>query len=84
MSEANVRIHPTAEVAESAQVGAGTRIWNQAQVREGARIGAGCTIGKNVFVDFDVVIGDRVKVQNNASLFHGLTVEDGAFIGPHV
>jgi UDP-2-acetamido-3-amino-2,3-dideoxy-glucuronate N-acetyltransferase len=84
VSEGNVRIHPTAEVAESAQVGPGTRIWNQAQVREGARIGAGCTIGKNVYVDFDVVIGDRVKVQNNVSLFHGLTVEDGVFIGPHV
>ena len=84
MNEGKVRIHPTAEVAESAQVGPGTRIWNQAQVREGARIGAGCTIGKNVYVDFDVVIGDRVKVQNNVSLFHGLTVEDGVFIGPHV
>lgn len=84
MNEGKVRIHPTAEVADSAMVGPGTTIWNQAQVREGARIGAGCTIGKNVYVDFDVVIGDRVKVQNNASLFHGLTVEDGAFIGPHV
>jgi acetyltransferase-like isoleucine patch superfamily enzyme len=29
------------------------------------------------------VIGDRCKLQNNASLFHGVTVEDGVFIGPH-
>jgi UDP-2-acetamido-3-amino-2,3-dideoxy-glucuronate N-acetyltransferase len=78
------RIHPTADVSERAQIGADTSIWHQAQVREGARIGAGCVIGKNVYVDFDVVVGDRVKIQNNASLYHGVTVEDGVFIGPHV
>src|SRR5256885_10810783 len=31
-----------------------------------------------------VVVGDRCKIENNASLFEGLTVEDGVFIGPHV
>jgi UDP-2-acetamido-3-amino-2,3-dideoxy-glucuronate N-acetyltransferase len=81
---AQVRIHPTAEVSAEAQVGPGSSIWNQAQVREGARIGARCILGKNVYVDADVVIGDDVKVQNNVSLFRGVTVEDGAFIGPHV
>ena len=84
VERADVRVHPTAEVSPRAIVGSGTSIWNQAQVREGARIGAACVIGKNVYVDADVVIGDRVKVQNNVSLFHGVTVEDGVFIGPHV
>ena len=80
----SVRIHPTAEVSPEAEIGPGTSIWNQAQVRERARIGAGSIIGKNVYVDTDVVIGDRCKIQNNVSLFHGVTVEDGVFIGPHV
>jgi acetyltransferase-like isoleucine patch superfamily enzyme len=84
MSDGPARIHPTAEVAASAEIGPGTRIWNQAQVRERARIGADCVIGKNVYVDAEVAIGDRVKVQNNASLYRGLTVEDGVFIGPGV
>ena len=84
MSDGPARIHPTAEVAPSAEIGHGTRIWNQAQVRERARIGAGCVIGKNVYVDVGVTIGDRVKVQNNASLYRGLTIEDGVFIGPGV
>ena len=53
-------------------------------MRELARIGAGCVIGKNVYVDVGVTIGDRVKVQNNASLYRGLTIEDGVFIGPGV
>lgn len=80
----NVRIHATADVAPDAVIGPGTSIWNHAQVREHARIGAQCIIGKNVYVDVDVVIGDRCKVQNNVSLFHGVTIEDGVFIGPHV
>ena len=80
----DVRVHPTAEVSADADIGRGTSIWNQAQVRERARIGAECIIGKNAYVDADVVIGDRVKIQNNVSLFHGVTVEDGVFIGPHV
>lgn len=84
MSERPARIHPTADVAATAEIGPGTSIWNQAQVREGARIGADCIIGKNVYVDVGVVIGDRVKVQNNSSLYHGVTLEDGVFIGPHV
>jgi acetyltransferase-like isoleucine patch superfamily enzyme len=84
MSERPARIHPTADVAATAEIGPGTSIWNQAQVREGARIGPGCVIGKNVYVDVGVVVGANVKIQNNASLFHGVTVEDGVFIGPHV
>ena len=79
-----VRIHPTADVSAEAEIGPGTSIWNQAQVRERARIGGGSIIGKNVYVDTDVVIGDRCKIQNNVSLYHGVTVEDGVFIGPHV
>ena len=79
-----LRIHATADVSAEAEIGPGTSIWNQAQVRERARIGAGSIIGKNVYVDTDVVIGDRCKIQNNVSLFHGVTLEDGVFIGPHV
>lgn len=84
LERTNVRIHSTADVSPDASIGDGTSIWNQAQVREGSRIGARCILGKNVYVDTEVVIGDDVKIQNNVSLFHGVTVEDGVFIGPHV
>jgi len=76
-------IHPTAEVSPEARIGRGTRIWNEAQVREGAIVGTGCIVGKGVYIDRGVVVGDRVKIQNRASLYSGLTVEDGVFIGPH-
>lgn len=80
----SVRIHPTAEVSDQAQIGDGTSIWHQAQVREGVRIGESCIIGKGVYIDFGVEVGSNVKIQNYVSLFHGVTVEDGVFIGPHV
>ena len=79
-----IRIHPTADVSPKAHVGEGTSIWHQAQIREGATIGRECIIGKNVYVDFDLSIGDRVKIQNNCSVYHGATLEDGVFLGPHV
>ena len=77
-------IADTAVVAPDAIVGPATRVWHFAQVRERARIGAECNVGKGVYVGAGVVIGDRCKIENNASLFEGLTVEHGVFIGPHV
>lgn len=79
----DVRIHPTAEVSDQAEIGAGTSIWNQSQVREHARIGRGCILSKDVYVDAGVQIGDNVKIQNGISLYHGVTLEDGVFCGPH-
>lgn len=84
MSESPYFVHPTAEVEPEAEVGAGTRIWRQAHVRGGARIGEQCNIGKGVFVDAHVHIGSRVKIQNHSSVFEGVTLEDGVFVGPHV
>jgi len=77
-------IHPSADVSAEAVIGDDTRIWSNVQVRPGARIGSNCTFGRNSFVDLDVTVGDNVKVQNNASLYEGLQVADGVFIGPHV
>jgi UDP-2-acetamido-3-amino-2,3-dideoxy-glucuronate N-acetyltransferase len=78
-----VRIHPTAEVSLQAEIGEGTTIWHQAQVREGARIGRDCTLSKGVYIDTAVSLGDNVKVQNYVSIYHGVTIEDGVFCGPH-
>jgi acetyltransferase-like isoleucine patch superfamily enzyme len=79
-----VRIHPTADVAKSAVIGANTTIWNNAQIRENARLGSHCIVGKNAYIDAAVVIGNNVKIQNNVSIFQGVTIEDGVFVGPHV
>lgn len=79
-----VRVHPSAEVEDGARVGAGTTVWHLAHVRRGASVGAGCTLGRGVFIDEGVVLGDRVKVQNYALVYAPARVEDGVFIGPAV
>jgi len=77
-------VHQTAEVSPLAEIGPGTKIWRNAHVREGARIGRGCVIGAGAYVGEGVQVGDRCKVQNDALLYEGLTLEDGVFVGPQV
>jgi len=79
-----VRIHPTAEVSKDAIIGEGTSIWHQAQVRESVTMGCNCIVGKGVYIDTGVSIGKNTKIQNYVSVFHGVTIEEGVFIGPHV
>ena len=83
MIDATARIHPTADLEADVWVGPRSSIWHRAQVRIGARIGAECVIGRDAFIDEHVTLGDRVKVQNLALVYHGVTVEDGVFIGPN-
>jgi len=45
-------------------------------------IGRNCIIAQNVSIGPDVGIGDRCKVQNNVSIFKGVTLEDEVFCGP--
>ncbi|HEX7456427.1 MAG TPA: acyltransferase [Candidatus Nanoarchaeia archaeon] len=79
-----MKIHKSADVSKKAKIGKGTLIWNNAQVRENAKVGKNCVLGKNVYIDHDVVIGDKVKIQNNSSIYYGVRIEDGVFIGPDV
>jgi len=78
----SARVHASADLEADVTVGPGTSIWHRVQVRTGARIGAECIIGRDAFIDEGVHLGDRVKVQNGALIYHGVTVEDGVFIGP--
>lgn len=74
--------HPNA-LCESTQVGEGTRIWAFAHVLPGARIGRDCNICDGVFVENDVVVGDRVTVKCGVQLWDGVRLEDDVFVGPN-
>ncbi|WP_285616132.1 acyltransferase [Hydrogenophilus thermoluteolus] len=76
-------IHPLANVL-STQIGDGTTIWQFVVVLAGAKIGNDCNICSHVFIEDDVVIGDRVTIKNGVQLWNGLRVEDDVFIGPNV
>jgi len=77
-------IHESAYVEEGAKIGDGTNIWHFVHIRKNATIGKNCNIGKDVFIDIGVKVGDNCKIQNFATLYHGLTVKNDVFIGPHV
>jgi UDP-2-acetamido-3-amino-2,3-dideoxy-glucuronate N-acetyltransferase len=76
-------VHPRA-LCESASVGENTRIWAFTHVLPGARIGKDCNICDHVFIENDVVIGDRVTIKCGVQLWDGLRVADDVFIGPNV
>jgi UDP-2-acetamido-3-amino-2,3-dideoxy-glucuronate N-acetyltransferase len=82
MSERAFFAHATACVDEPCTIGERTQIWHFCHVMSGARIGRGCVLGQNVFVAASAVIGDRVRVQNNVSIYDGAEIEDDVFLGP--
>jgi UDP-2-acetamido-3-amino-2,3-dideoxy-glucuronate N-acetyltransferase len=74
--------HESAFIDDGAEIGDGTKIWHFCHVSSGARIGAGCTLGQNVFVAGTSVIGDRVRIQNNVSIYDGVVLDHDVFVGP--
>jgi acetyltransferase-like isoleucine patch superfamily enzyme len=75
-------VHPQA-ICESLEVGEGTRIWAFAHVLAGAVIGTDCNVCDHVFIENDVVVGDRVTIKSGVQLWDGLRVADDVFIGPN-
>jgi UDP-2-acetamido-3-amino-2,3-dideoxy-glucuronate N-acetyltransferase len=74
--------HETAVVDAGVEIGTGTKIWHFAHVLGGSRIGARCVISQNVMIGPNVTVGDGCKIQNNVSLYEGVTLEDDVFCGP--
>lgn len=78
------RIHATADVAASAQIGEGSAIWHYAQVREDCVLGENVIIGRGAYVGNGVRIGANSKIQNYALVYEPALLEAGVFIGPGV
>jgi UDP-2-acetamido-3-amino-2,3-dideoxy-glucuronate N-acetyltransferase len=76
-------VHPQG-ICESQTIGAGTRVWAFAHVLPGARLGADCNVCDHVFIENDVIVGDRVTIKCGVQLWDGLRIEDDVFIGPNV
>lgn len=68
---------------ESGHVGSGTRIWAFAHILPGAVVGEECNICDHVFIENDVLVGDRVTVKCGVQLWDGVTLEDDVFVGPN-
>ena len=75
-------IHPSAIVDDMAKIGRGTRIWHFCHVMPEAVIGRDCVLGQNVMIARRARVGDGCKIQNNVSVYEGVTLEDDVFCGP--
>jgi acetyltransferase-like isoleucine patch superfamily enzyme len=78
-----IYVHPQA-LCESAAVGESTRVWAFAHVLPGAVIGKDCNICDHVFIENDVIIGDRVTIKCGVQIWDGLRIADEVFVGPNV
>lgn len=74
--------HESAYIDEPSDIGEGTKIWHFSHIQKGASIGKNCIIGQNVNVGPNVTIGSYCKIQNNVSIYEGVTLEDYVFCGP--
>ena len=74
--------HETAVVDEGASIGAGTKIWHFAHILPGTKLGERCVVSQNVMIGPKVTVGNGCKIQNNVSLYEGVTLEDDVFCGP--
>lgn len=75
-------VHPKG-LCESRHIGKDTKIWAFAHVLPEARLGVDCNICDNVFIENDVVIGDRVTIKCGVQVWDGTEIMDDVFIGPN-
>lgn len=78
----NYYVNEHAIVDDNVEIGEGTKVWHFSHIQSGSKIGKKCVFGQNVNVGNNVTIGDFCKVQNNVSIYEGVTLEDYVFCGP--
>ncbi len=84
MPGADFYVHPSSIVDEGAKIGEGAKIWHFCHISKAARVGDRTTLGQNCFLGVGVSIGKDCRVQNNVSIYEGVTCEDEVFLGPSV
>jgi UDP-2-acetamido-3-amino-2,3-dideoxy-glucuronate N-acetyltransferase len=75
-------VHETAVIDQPSEIGPGSKIWHFSHILKNCRIGENCNIGQNVVIGPEVTIGAGCKIQNNVSVYKGVTLEDYVFCGP--
>jgi acetyltransferase-like isoleucine patch superfamily enzyme len=79
-----IRIGKCVSVGKNVKIGKNSLIEDFSTISDNCTIGERCKIHRNVFIDEGVKIGNLVKIQNNNSIYHGVVIEDGAFVGTNV
>lgn len=76
--------HPQALIEAGAKIGNNTRVWAFVHILHGAIIGEDCNICDHVFIENDVIVGDRVTIKSGVQLWDGIRINNDVFVGPNV
>lgn len=71
-------------ICETDVVGDDTTIWAFAHVLSGARLGRNVNVNDHVFIENDVIVGDRVTIKSGVQLWDGIELGNDVFVGPNV
>lgn len=72
--------HPTALIEKEVSIGAGSSIWDNVHIRRNTRLGEQCIVGEKTHISYEVVIGNRVKINAFVYICTAVTIEDGVMI----
>src|SRR5512147_3176065 len=70
-------------IVESDKIGKNTKIWAFTHILPDAQIGTDCNICDHVFIENDVIVGNRVTIKCGVQLWDGVRIADDVFIGPN-
>lgn len=74
-------IHPSAEIAPSAQLGEGTLVFENAVIGSDAVIGDNCIINTGAIVSHDCKIGNHTRISPGAILAGDVSIGENSLIG---
>ena len=74
------RVHETAVVANTVQMGANVTIDGGAVIEDGVVLGDNAWIGPNVWLGSNVKVGNATELRSGVSLYHGVTLGHGCLI----
>lgn len=77
-------IHPTAVIEPGANIADDVKIWHFAHVRTNCTLGPRVSIGKDVYIDSNVEIGESSRIQNSVNIYNGVKIKRWCFVGPAV
>jgi acetyltransferase-like isoleucine patch superfamily enzyme len=80
----NARIRSGSVIYASVEIGNGFQSGHGVVIREGNRIGNDCAIWNHTTVDYDCVLGDRVRIHCNVYVAQFTVIEDDVFLAPGV
>ena len=64
--------HHANAIVESDKIGENTKIWAFVHILSGAQIGKECNVCDHVFIEGDVIVGDRVTIKSGVQLWDGV------------